>query len=136
MAFEVKKIDPLDLQPRKAIGVDLPFSSKSVFNQTYQTKDAIKANLVNYFLTNKGERYLNPTFGSDIRKVIFEQITEEQLDTIEAIVGSDVDRYFPRVKPTRISVNSQPDSNSVTLFMSYTIADTYINDEIIINFEQ
>jgi len=136
MAFEVKKIDPLDLQPRKAIGVDLPFSAKAVFNQTYQTKDAIKANLVNYFLTNKGERYLNPTFGSDIRKVIFENITEDQLDTIEAIVGSDVDRYFPRVKPTRISVTAQPDSNIVTLFMSYAIADTYINDEIIINFEQ
>ena len=136
MAFEVKKIDPLDLQPRKAIGVDLPFSAKAVFNQTYQTKDAIKANLVNYFLTNKGERYLNPNFGSNIRKVIFDNITEEQLDTIEAIVGSDIDRYFPRVKPTKISVTAQPDTNIVTLFVSYTIADTYINDEIIINFEQ
>ena len=37
-----KKINPLDRQPRKAVGVDLPFSSPSVFNSTYQTKDALK----------------------------------------------------------------------------------------------
>ena len=26
MAFNVKRINPLDLQPRKAVGIDLPFS--------------------------------------------------------------------------------------------------------------
>ena len=28
MAFDVKKINPLDRQPRKAVGVNLPFSGK------------------------------------------------------------------------------------------------------------
>ena len=32
MAFNRRKINPLDLQPRKAIGVSLPLSGKSVFN--------------------------------------------------------------------------------------------------------
>ena len=52
MAFNIRKIDPIDLQPRKAVGVSLPFSGKAVFNSTFQTKDAIKTNLINYFLTN------------------------------------------------------------------------------------
>ena len=47
MAFNVKRIDPLDLQPRKAIGVSLPFSAPAVFKSTYQSKDAIKTNLIN-----------------------------------------------------------------------------------------
>ena len=51
MAFNSRRINPLDLQPRKAIGVSLPFSGKAVFNPTYVTKDAIKNNLINYFLT-------------------------------------------------------------------------------------
>ena len=63
MAFEVKKIDPLDLQPRKAVGVQLPFSGKSVFNVNYTTEAAIKTNLINYFLTGRGERFLNVNFG-------------------------------------------------------------------------
>ena len=50
MAIEFKKIMPIDLEPRKAVGLDLPFSGNAVFNSTFQTKDAIKANLINYFL--------------------------------------------------------------------------------------
>ena len=56
MAFEIKKIDPRDLQPRVAIGVKLPFSGKAVFNSTFTSAEAIKNNLINYFLTGKGER--------------------------------------------------------------------------------
>jgi len=38
MAFEVKRIDPLDLQPRKAVGVEIPFSAKNVFASNYKLK--------------------------------------------------------------------------------------------------
>ena len=64
MAFEAKKINVLDQQPRKAVGIDLPFNGKGVFNSTFETKEAIKANLINYILTGKGERYFKPTFFS------------------------------------------------------------------------
>lgn len=134
MAFEIQKIDPLDLQPRKAVGVDLPFSANAVFNSTYQTKDAIKANLINYFLTNKGERYLNPNFGSNIRKLLFDNITEDVLDQVESTVTEDVETYFPRVIPTLVQVTSEPDANTVTFYMRYAIADSNIQDELIINF--
>lgn len=134
MAFEIQKIDPLDLQPRKAVGVDLPFSANAVFNSTYQTKDAIKANLINYFLTNKGERYLNPNFGSNIRKLLFDNITEDVLDQVESTVTEDVETYFPRVIPTLVQVTSEPDTNTVTFYMRYAIADSNIQDELIINF--
>ena len=71
MAFEVKKIDPIDLEPRKAVGVSLPFSGKAVFNSTFETKEAIKTNLINYFLTGRGERFLNPTFGNKLQTLLF-----------------------------------------------------------------
>jgi len=136
MAFEAKKINPLDLKPSVAVGVDLPFSAGAVFNSTYETKDALKANLINYFLTNKGERYLNPDFGSDIKKLLFDNLTEEKIDTLEGIVARDIDLFFPRVRPTDINVLSDPDRNIVVLQMRYSIIDTNIEDELIINFEQ
>ena len=52
MALDIRKINPLDRQPRKAIGVDLPFSGDGVFNSTYQSKDALKVNLINFLLTS------------------------------------------------------------------------------------
>ena len=135
MAFDVKRINPLDLQPRKAVGIDLPFSGTGVFNPTYVTKDALKANLLNYFLTNKGERYLNPGFGSNIRKQLFDNITEEKLESLQEQVREDLKVYFPRVVPTAVQLVSNPDTNIITFFLRYAISDSNIEDEILINFE-
>jgi uncharacterized protein len=136
MAFDVKKIDPLDLQPRKAIGVSLPFSGQAVFNSTYKSKDAIKANLINYFLTNKGERYLNPYFGSNLRSLLFENIIQDTLGSIKDTIETDVRNYFPRVFPTLLEINSEPDSNSIRFYMAYQIVDTNIQDQLLISIEQ
>ena len=136
MAFEVKKINPLDLQPSKPVGVKLPFSGTAVFNTTYQTKDAIRTNLINYFLTGTGERYLNPSFGSPLRELMFDNITDEFNTEIESVVRRGISEYFPTVLPTAIQVTSTPDTNTVTLFLRYAIRDTNIEDEVVINFEQ
>lgn len=136
MAFNVKRINPLDLQPRKAIGVDLPFEGSAVFNSTYETKDALKANLINYFLTNKGERYLNPNFGSNIKSLLFENIDRDQLDLIESTIEKDLTDFFPNIQPTLIQVASDPDTNAVIFFLRYSIRDTNVQDELVINFEQ
>lgn len=136
MAFEVKKIDPLDLQPRKAVGVKLPFSGRAVFNSTFTSKDAIKTNLINYFLTGRGERFLNPTFGNSLRNQLFENITEDRTKIIDRLVRSDLELYFPRVKPSSILTEGIPDSNTIQFSMTYQVLDTNIEDEVIINFEQ
>ena len=52
MAFEIKKINPLDLTPSKGVGVSLPFSGNAVFNTTFETKDAIKSNLITKFFNS------------------------------------------------------------------------------------
>jgi phage baseplate assembly protein W len=136
MAFEVQKIDPLDLQPRKAVGVKLPFSSPSVFTLTYQTKDAIKTNLINYFLTGKGERYLNLDFGNSLQPLLFEQLTQEKIVQIRNEVRRDLQRYFPRVQPIEFNVEGDPDNNVVQFLLTYRVIDTNIEDELVLNFEQ
>lgn len=136
MAFEVKKIDPIDLQPRKAVGVSLPFSGKAVFNQTYQTKDAIKTNLINYFLTGRGERYMNPLFGNRLQNLLFDQLTEEKVKEIDATVKADLRLYFPKVEPVQILTEGIADRNTVQFYLRYRLKDTNIEDEVVINIEQ
>lgn len=135
MAFNVKRIDPLDLQPRKAIGVSLPFSGPAVFSSTYLSKDAIKTNLINLLLTGTGERYLNPTLGSGLRSFIFENINEASLLRIKSEVRQSIEIYFPTVSIQTLELTSQPDTNSVMFFIKYMIVDTDIEDEITINVE-
>jgi len=136
MAFEVKKINPIDLQPRKAVGVQLPFSAKSVFTSNYQTKDSIKNNLINFFLTNRGERYLNPTFGSTIREKLFENINSDLEGEIEGIVDQALDTYFPNVIAKEMRISSDEDNNLIQFYLSYEISNTNIKDELLINIEQ
>lgn len=136
MAFEVQKINPLDLQPRKAIGVKLPFTGKAVFNSTYQSKDAIRTNLINYFLTGQGERYLNPLFGNGLQKLLFEQLTEEKVKEIDEKVKADLKFYFPTVVVKKIETIGIPDTNTVQFGMRYVVESTNIEDEVVINFEQ
>lgn len=135
MAVSAKKINPLDRQPRKAVGVDLPFSSPSVFNSTYQTKDALKVNLINFLLTNVGERPLNPTFGAGLRDLLFENINQLELDDIKETISTSITRFFPNIKPTLIKLGSEPDSNTISFFLKYAITDQNIQDEILINIQ-
>jgi len=136
MAFNVQKINPLDLQPRKAVGVSLPFSSNSVFNSTYSTQDALKSNLVNHFLTEKGERYLNPNLGAGLRRLLFDQITVDKEGEIEAVVRTEISTYFPNLQVNSVRVASSADTNTVTVYIKYSVTQTNIQDELLINFEQ
>lgn len=136
MAIKVTQIDPLDLRSAVGVGVDLPFSGRAVFNTTYTTRDAIKANLINYFLTDKRERVLNPTFGSGIRTLLFENINEELLINLRSRILKELSLYFPRVEVRDLQINSQPDRNQIDVYMSYTIKNSNVDDELLINIEQ
>lgn len=134
MAFNIRKIDPIDLQPRKAVGVSLPFSGKAVFNSTFQTKDAIKTNLINYFLTNRGERYLNPDFGNQLQTLLFDNLTKDKVEQIDALIREDLRIFFPKVQPVEVKTVGDVDSNTVQFSLKYKINNTNIEDEVVINF--
>ena len=135
MAYNVKRINPLDLQPRKAIGVSLPFSGTAVFNSTYLSKDAIKTNLINLLLTGTGERYLNPNLGAGLRDFLFENITESSLSKLKKQTKDIIQVYFPSINLLEINVQSSPDTSLITFFLRYQIRETDIEDEILINIE-
>ena len=135
MAFDAKRINPIDRQPRKAVGVSLPFSGKAVFNSTFETKEAIKSNIVNYLLTGKGERYMNPTFGSGIRDELFTNVNRENTSSLEVKVATELRNYFPNLAIVQLSITPSPDSNMISLSISFKVKETQVEDEVTINFE-
>jgi len=133
MAFNPIQIYPIDLEDSVAIGVNIPFSAPSVFTSNYQTKDAIKNNLLNFFLTNKGERPLNPSFGGGLRAFIFEQITNDNLDFLKEDVEQKLTNYFPNVKIEDLTVTGVGE-HSVKIMLKYSIINTNITDGLEITF--
>jgi phage baseplate assembly protein W len=134
MAFGARQIFPNDLRPRVAIGVNLPFNGAGVFVPNYQTKDAIKNNLINYFLTNPGERPANPTFGAGLRAYIFTQIESNNLDFIKEDIQQKLGSNFPNIAVDSVEVLGQEDYNIINIIIKYSVANTGINDELQLTF--
>jgi phage baseplate assembly protein W len=134
MAFEAQQIFPIDFNKSAAVGVDIPFSAPGVFKSNFTTKEATKNNLINYFLTNPGERPLNPTFGGGLRDFIFEQIEDNNLDFLEDSITSDLQQFFPNISVGNLEILKQEDLNIITISLTYSIDNTNITDTIEIDF--
>ena len=134
MAFNAQQISPIDFNKSAAVGVNLPLNGPSVFRPNYTTKEATKNNLINYFLTNPGERPLNPTFGGGLRAFIFEQITTNNLDFLEERISNDLSNFFPNININNLEILKQEDLNTITVQLSYNISNTNISDTIEIEF--
>ena len=134
MAFGAKKIFPLDTKPSVGVGVALPFNAPGVFQTTYTTQESIKYNLINFFLTNQPERYLNPTFGGNLKKFVFEQITQNNLNLLKQNIQESLTFNFPNVFVETLNILPDINNNQVDITLKYSIIDTEINDTIQIQF--
>lgn len=134
MAINPRKIYPIDTKPSVAVGISLPLNKPSVFGSTYLTKDAIKYNLINFFLTNKYERYLNNNFGANLRAFIFEQITNGNIDFLKEDIQTKLNQNFSNINLISLSVNQFPDNNALQVIMEYNVPNTNIEDKIEITF--
>jgi len=130
VAFNPQQIYPIDLNNSAAVGVNLPFNGPAVFISNYQTKDAIKNNLINFFLTNPGERLLNPTFGGGLRAFIFEQITTDNLNSLREDINDKLAIFFPNIEINDLIVSGQEDLNQITVLLKYSIINTNITDTL------
>lgn len=132
MARIIQSKFPIDLQPSRAIGFGFPLNGDAVFKPTYFTRDQIKANMINYLLTNKGERVFRPNFGADLRALLFENILDVTTEDLKSNIQSDIARFFPNVEIVEIEFNNQPDDNTINFTLKYRIVNFGIEDSLTI----
>jgi phage baseplate assembly protein W len=131
---QIVRIDPRDLDKNKAIGVSIPFNGGGVFKSTFSTKDQIKSNLINLLLTYKGERVLNPQFGADLPRLLFEPINNDTLIKIENQIVTSVSTYIPEIIITNIEITPDTDKNTIYVNVIYQLKLSGTTDNIIIDF--
>ena len=134
MAFGARRIFPIDQRPGTAVGIAIPFNAPGVFYSTYTTQDAIRNNLLNFFLTNQTERYLNNGFGANLRAFVFEQITSGNLDFLKEDIQSQINQYFTNIQVDQLEILQYPDYNEINIKLFYSIINTGTTDQIEITF--
>lgn len=130
MAQIIQNKFPIDSNARKAVGFGFPLNGNAVFVPTYQTRDQIRANLINYLLTNKGERIFNPDFGADLRALLFENIDNSTLEILQSTIEASLSSRFPEVVVKEIKFDNQPDNNTINFILTYEIVLFGIEDTI------
>ncbi len=132
MANIVQKKFPIDISQRTAIGFNFPLNGPAVFNQTFETREQIKANLVNFLLTNQGERVFNPDFGANLRLLLFDFQDDVEVG-LRDILQSNVRALFPTIQIEQFDITRLEDTNTIQLSMIYSIESFGIRDSISIN---
>lgn len=81
--------------------------------------DLIKRDLINHFYIRKGEKLMNPDFGTIIWDMLFEPFTEQARDAIITDV-TRIAKYDPRLKVEQILVDTYESGILIELHLIYT----------------
>lgn len=103
------------------------YTIKNNFNQIPEVNDfkldydinAITNSLRNLFTTSPGDKILNPEYGLDLRRYIFEPASIEVANLIRREIYSKVASYEPRVTVTSVNITILEDVNeyNITIYM-------------------
>ena len=125
------------------IGISLPFNSPSgkrsaasnyaastedagsVFVSTYSTEEQAISNIKNLLLTTKGERYMQPDFGTDLQSLLFEQQVDDLKPRLIDGLTRDIARWLPYITLTSVDLE-QPEHNLI-IRVTFKVADVGAN---------
>lgn len=86
-----------------------------------ENEDAVKQAIINIILTNVGERLYNPTFGSEINKMLFENATPQTTSTLINLIRSAIENYEPRANLIDVVASPLPDNNAYTVSIVFSV---------------
>lgn len=111
-----------------AIGITLPIQiGNTAFNQSFTTAEQVKSNIKNLLLTKKGERVMQPEFGSGLQELLFEFDDDLFAEKIEATITKTLEQWLPYVTAEKIEVeqsNDNRNNNLVRVSITFSILNT------------
>ena len=121
----------MDEDTNMYIGLRLPVvPSETIpfFSSTTTTLEQAKYNMQNLLLTLKGERVSQPEFGSNLKKILFEQYDDSLEDRIREEIGESVSKWLPYINISKVDI-SQDAAVPNKIYVSITYALNYNPEE-------
>jgi phage baseplate assembly protein W len=112
-----------DLNPSKTVGLKLPLASDK-FNNFALTKNSLEQaefNLKNLLQTYIGERPMQPTFGSKLLELCFEQQNDDLPENIEKEVRRAVSEWLGYINIRNVeTLTEEGDLNQIYVKIEYS----------------
>ena len=143
MARTIYQYAPLRERPDVAVGIKLPYnkaadskddrdnyasgsaSGLGVFNLSYTTEEQAISNLQNLLLTKKGERYMQPNFGTNIQSFLFQQLNDTTTNELVDSVSEDIENWLPYIIID--SIKSNIEFNELQLRIAFRVSEQGAN---------
>lgn len=109
-----------------AYGITLPVTrgNTGYFTQAFKSFDQARSNLLNLLKTKKGERIMQPDFGSGLQTLLFEQATTDLESKIEEAITESVNFWLPYISIDNIEVrmtDEMKDNNKAELTIDFSV---------------
>ena len=137
-----KKPYIIDRDSNVKVGIDLPIrrgdERDGWMASTSTTIDAVKNNIRNLLKTNQGERLMQPNLGTNLRRLLFEQIEGETLVSVQNVILDTMEMWLPFVEVRDIRIvndDSRTDANQIVVNILFNIKqDPNTVDSVSIDF--
>jgi|ERR1035437_5310820 phage baseplate assembly protein W len=106
-------------------------STNTYFLMTKVTKEAFSSDLLLLMLTQKGERYYEPEYGTNLLKYVFEPNDNLTADDVEQDIKRIVSLYIPALKINTVTFNWNTDDTGQPISdnqLNVNIKFTYSED--------
>ena len=114
---------PLERVSQSFKDVSMSFKVNPLNNDLVALKNAnaIARSVRNIILTSPGEKFFNPDFGSNVSKLLFENLDEVTALAIRDEIETAINNYEPRVSLIDVEVTPDFDGNSLDAKIKYRI---------------
>lgn len=118
-----------------AYGITLPIQrgNTGYFSQAFASFDQAKSNLKNLLLTKKGERVMQPNFGTNIHSLLFEQMDDSFETKLQETITKNVSYWLPYITIQEIDIemtDEMKDRHIANMNIQFTVGNQIDTQEI------
>jgi phage baseplate assembly protein W len=118
-----------------AYGITLPAKrgNTGYFEQAFTSFEQAKSNLKNLLSTRKGERVMQPEFGTGLHELLFEPMTSNLETKLRDAITESVNFWLPYVTIKEIDVDmsdEMKDMNTARLNLKFTVGNQIDTQEV------
>jgi phage baseplate assembly protein W len=96
--------------------------------ETLEDVDSVKQSMRAILMTRRGSRPMNPLFGSDVHKILFEKINNATSILLRNEIQRSITTWDPRIEILDIVVNTDEDNNAYMVDIYFRLKNLGIQD--------
>ena len=114
---------PLERVSQGFKDISMSFQSNPLNNDLIAIKNvnAITRSIRNIVLTIPGEKFFDPDFGSNVSRLLFENVDDITASQIQEEIEFSINNYEPRVKLLDVQVIADNDNASFDTIITYEV---------------